>query len=235
MLMMSQLHGFNTGGEAPVCDPYRANVSLLLLFNGANGGSTFTEETGKSVVLVGSPKTYTTAPKFGSAYGASPDGGSLDIAYDLISDFDGLDGTIDFWIYGTGTGNYIFSQESPFNYGLSAYVTAAGLIQVYVGRPVNGINLATITTTGNVLGGWHFVRITKSGATWKIAIDGVESASQTLSDASVYSDGSTNFGVFNRRVDSTAFVNKLDCLRVTSGIVRSLAEVPSAETAYAAC
>ena len=232
---MSAIHAPMFQLQNICCDAYRASVSLLLFFNGTDGGSTFTEETGKSVSLVGSPKTYTTSPKFGSAYGASPDGGSLDFDFDLVTELNGVDGTIDFWIWGTGTGNYIFSQETISNYGLSCYVTAAGLIQVYIGRDPGGANLVTITTTGNVLGSWHFVRITKQGAVWKIAIDGVEDVSSTLSDNGISANASSNFGVFNRYVDTTAFVNKLDCLRVTTGVVRDLSEVPAYEYCYLSC
>ena len=69
--------GAGGSGGAPGTDPYWANVSALLHFEGANNSTTFTDQKGRTWTPSGGAKIITTASMIGSSAGSF--GGGSDI------------------------------------------------------------------------------------------------------------------------------------------------------------
>ena len=104
---------FRDGGSAiaTVFDPNQAIVHLHL--NGANNGTTFTDEVGATVTPNGNVKTVTAQSKFnGSSAYFDGSGDYLSIPYNASSELTSGDFTISFWIYSSTTTHRIAGNRN---------------------------------------------------------------------------------------------------------------------------
>src|SRR5690606_17008690 len=97
------INPFRFGGGGGGGDPYWANVSALLHFDGEDESTTFTDETGRIWTPGGDAKISTTGPKFGTGCGLfDGDGDYLTTASSDGFAFGTGDYTIEAWVYIAG-------------------------------------------------------------------------------------------------------------------------------------
>lgn len=209
-------------------DPYFANVSLLLHMDGANGSTTFIDNSNNalSVTAVGAAAITTSVPRFGSGAASIPGPGShLAVPYNAGFTFPGsfdvamwlnpatssLANTRGFFELGTYD-NGVFLRSSVFSNDT-----------VYV----NGTNLGNITPF-LVPDEWQYIQVSRNPQNLvEVRISGVLRLTGTV-------PGTVNSANVGLTIGRTApggspegFAGYVDELRITKGINR-LTEVPAA-------
>lgn len=190
------------------------SVSLLLHFDGANGSTTFTDNspTPKTVTRNGDAQISTTQSKFGGASG-----------------------------YFDGTGDYLISSSSDFSFG-SGDFTVEGWMYVINSDSYRSIanfttssNNNTLCVINNVLlwydGGthraesnsfaqntWHHFAVTRLSGKIRIFVNGEKSNFDYTSFSNINS-GSVRIGT-NGFSNSFWFNGYLDDIRITKGVAR---------------
>ena len=99
---IGELQLLSGGGEPPLTDPYWDNVSLLMHCDGANGSTTFVDETGKTVTASGGAAISTAQSKFGGASAYFDGAGDwITVPYSADFDFGPGDVTVECWLHPT--------------------------------------------------------------------------------------------------------------------------------------
>ena len=213
-----------------------SNVSVLLLGNGSNGSTTFTDSSSSPFTFTGNgaAEISTTQSKFGGAsiFLPSSTASYLSTTSDSSLSLDG-DFTIEAWIYNTGGGTY----RPIIGSGKTGWGGGAFAVDIYAGgaNPVLTLQqhsgAATLTgTTALSLNTWHHVAVTRSGSTVRLFVDGVQDGS--TSTTGTYDFGNNNtFYVGNHGWDSNEYHGYIDDLRITKGVARYTANFtpPTAE------
>jgi hypothetical protein len=209
--------------SSPV-DPFFANVSLLLRFEGANGSSTFTDSGPLSKTVSASGAVISTAQfKFGSASGFF-DGvdDSLLISNIAGLSMQGADFCVEGWarLNVTSGGRTLvdFRGTGLSNSSWEIFVDASSRwLGVYNG-PSN--SLAAITAA-NALppanGQFFHWAVTRSGATLRLFVNGVLGASATFNPPATNASG-VRIGV--NQAGGNRFSGHMDELRITLGQAR---------------
>lgn len=218
-------------------DPLSAYVTILLHCNGADGGYVFTEESGRTVTLLGAGSggsygafTSTTQIKFGSAsgrfqYSDIGSHGGLKIANTNNPVGFGLsDYCIEFW----GKPDAAAGEKCPLDLRASAapgvaggqlfLPSAAGTMRIYTGNNTLRLTAGTLTTNWQH---WALDAYTDPGSpTQRVAtlyLDGT--AVGSFVDSVNYA--STNQFHAARSVNNTRFwTGYLDEIRITKGMSR---------------
>lgn len=206
-------------------DPYFSSVSLLLPMDGANGSTTFTDESNNllTVTANGDVAISTAQSKFGGASAFFDGTGDyLDLATAALS-FSG-DFTVEAWVYPLSN-----TTGAPFN-GLDAIFTlnragawnaqGSGLV-----LSLGGVHYGTTNSAysgGSVpLSTWSHVAVSRSGASLKAFIDGQEKLA--VSSTATFGNGTGNvpgIGIFDQFGGSNRFTlnGYIDDLRITAGV-----------------
>lgn len=211
-----------------LADPYFSQVVLSLHGDGANGSTTITDSSSyaRALTALGSLQVSTASPRFGS--------GSLLFT---ASTFDNLllpssadfafgtgDFTFDAWIKFTtvsGTAQVIYDGRNPAD-NTSGFLVALLSSQICLNSgPATRIATVSSPSTGN----WYFLRVSSVGGVVSMALDGTSLGSWT--NPYSYSYAQPRIG---RAGDSAgAYLDaRLDDLRITKGLGRSITEVPTA-------
>jgi hypothetical protein len=184
MLMSS-----NGGG-----DPYFAMVGLLLHMDGANGGTTFTDNSSSpKTVTPTACTTSTTQAKFGTAsarYASGATTAKLTIAHDASISPTG-DFTVECWVWVPAVAGAIRQLLSKtIGAGFAPYsvrLTTSGVVQVYAadtGGTTLPINLTGGTTvTANA---WNHVAFTRQGSTYRSYLNGAFDRTGTYAGAGYF-------------------------------------------------
>lgn len=260
-----------TGTWVPLGDPNRRSLVLvevlpdpepkgapvfptaLFHFNGAEGGTLFTEDGGRAVTRVGTGVTSATSDSaLGGAYGQWPTAPQAVAPYLQVAaspDFNmGLGAfTIEFFFKTTSTGGAGATRRL-----LDIGNSGAGVLQIWqaaasssYGTP-GGITLANRGGNGLVVdskralndGAWHWVVIQRdTNNRFSMYVDGtlVDSLNTSMNydDATPYLRIGAGFGV--TPAATTGWVGALEELRVTKGIARysgATIPVPTKEFLY---
>lgn len=97
-------------------DPHWSSVVLALPMDGANGSTTFTDLTGKTVARYGNTVISTAQSPFGGASGYFDGSGDyVTYAHNSLFNLDSGDFTIEFWFYGSAYVNRLISKRSVAN------------------------------------------------------------------------------------------------------------------------
>ena len=213
-------------------DPFFSNVVLLMHMNGANGGTTFTDEKGKPVTVYGGAQTSTAQSKFNGSSGRL-DGTGDYLGFAASSDFDfgAGDFTWECWIYQVAvmTGTYAdaiwCSQAGPVGFavaifsdgkiGITADSSAGGDWDIRKGCDPGDPRGATAIP----LGTWVHVAVSRSGSNWYGFVNGVLDQTFT-SSATISNAGSGYFLGHWHDVNARCFNGYIADLRVTKGICR---------------
>jgi hypothetical protein len=210
-----------------MADPNYSSVSLLLHMDGANGSTTFTDNSPspKTVTANGNAQVSTTQSKFGGASGYFDGAGDyLSIPDSADFDFGSGNFTIEFWIYFSTTGqtHLICGQADSFlsngtiPFACSRTATNYIIFEAYSGST----NIITLQTTSTVTSSvWYHVAIVRNSNIFKLYLNGIEQQSATSSSAL---SNSTNpfsigrLGLYN----GFFFSGYIDDFRLTKGIAR---------------
>lgn len=155
-------------------DPSYSDVQALLYFEGADGGSTFTDEKGHTfAVNAGSPVTSTTAPPFGTSSGHFPAGNNSIQASAFTTDFAFTTiYTLEFWIklpslVGTGAVLCWYQNGAPSERYI--YFTGGKLV---FNNSWNGAGALTMNNAPTA-DTWQHVAVCSDNIRTRIFLDGV--------------------------------------------------------------
>lgn len=200
-------------------DPYWDDVTSLIHFDGANGGTTFTDQKPITWVRTAGAVTSTAQFKFGTA-SMSVSGGYV-TADDALSasGFGTGDFTIEGWFYATSTATRgVFDSVL----GSSAASIALGwdqgstVWQIYFNGSVYSSSSTSIT-----LNAWRHFAMVRSGSDLVVYINGVATISVTGATANLsYTD--MNYGAYFN--GSFPWVGYIDECRITKGVARYTAD-----------
>lgn len=223
-------------GVAIPPDPFYANVVTLLGFNGADGSTTFTDDTGLHTYShVGSAQIDTAQSKFGGSSGLFIASGSSSIGTADSADWDleGGDFSIQTWYRpaSIGTRQFICGQGTATpDYRNVLEITAAGKFQYLTGA-TPGTSLTVLGTTTLVAGNWYFLEATKSGNDWYVFVDG--NLDTTVNNATVFGGlaGQFSIGALGT-FGSLKLDGHLDEFRITKGVARNTTGYTPPTTAF---
>lgn len=214
------------GGGGP--DPYFANVILLAHFNGANGGTTFTDEKGKTLTPTSTVQTSTLQNKFGSSVLRFPNSSGSYLTTPGHADFNF--GTDDFcmemWILTGHAGSYpgLLVREwvsAPWSGGWSWLLNgnSGSPMQVWFADHSVSAPLLTATNTGYRDGSWHHLAVVRHGNVFTLYIDGVANVSATSSFSIATTTKNVTIGADNT-FGLRFYAGYMDDLRITRGVPR---------------
>lgn len=219
-----------------------SNIVSLTHFNGSDGSTTFTDETGKTWTAVNGATLDTAVTKFGSAsLQLNPFTGSPDHAT-TPSHADFGFGTGDFqiecffrWIAGgEGTNDVLVDFSDATNGGYSLKVTTGGggllVWQRWTASYTEAFAVAVATGTIQDDGLWHYARVKRIGTTVTVQFD---TTTNTGTDSASYVTSSSAFTLGCRKSDgSLKFAGWIDEQRTRKGSADSGTTVPTAEFSY---
>lgn len=186
-------------------DPNSSSVVLALHMDGVDGGSTFTEETGKTITTSNGPVTSAEQVKFGSASGKFLGGACrLEVANPGTASAM----TIEMWVYRTS------NSAGPmlrYNGGGDVCNMAYGSTYFHI--------FATNTSylSSNMpLNQWFHLAATRDGTTGRLFINGVQVWTGTVSGATNNGGTLQLFGTH----DVGGIAGYIDDFRYTNGVAR---------------
>lgn len=217
----------------PPGDPYYANVSLLLHFDGTDGSTTIVDNSP-------SPKTFTCG---GSAqldnlhkyFGPTSlwmDGSDTLIGPTANADFDF--GSGDFTIEGFfrhGFSNVVkilCTNRSPSgsDYGFAFHTTVANGLQFTAWNPAGTVVVSMSTATVIFASAWRYAAVKRLGSAFSIWLDGTQVATATYSGAIVASPNPFVMG-YDPSAAGRDWIGHLDEWRITKGVARDVSVIPS--------
>ncbi len=225
----------------PVDDSF---TKALLHFNGADGSTTFTDESGKNWTAIGNAQIDTAQSVFGGASGLFDGTGDWIISADH-ADWQ-LDGgsnsnlwTIDFRVRfngdpGTGTFGFIQQRFDNDNFWEFLFTNNTLLFQIRSGA----VNTVSLTNAWNPAGDtWYHVAIVKNGTTgYLMFVDGTQvGTTQTDTDPMPDLVGTIRIGTrTNAAGTEQPFNGWLDEFRISKGIARWTANFTPQTSEYSA-
>lgn len=199
-------HGLLLSEEIVGSDPYWANVVSLLHFDGASGGTTFTDQASMTWTASSGATTQAAAAKFGSAGGRFTPNGACITSGSAISGGMPGDFTIEAWVFPTAAGTCALCRWATSN--RSIYINSAQVAWY------NGASMASLSGVMS-LSTWHHVAVVRQSGTIRAYVDGVSSGA-TLVDATNLSTTFTVGGdTFNQEL-----AGDMDEFRITKGVAR---------------
>lgn len=196
-----------------------AYTKLLLLFEGTDASTTFTDVTGKTVTPSGNAQIDTAQYKYGTASGLFDGTGDYLVVADANNDLDigTNDFCIEFWFRpnNLGSGNQLvdFRQANDIEVAPYIFVSSSTLK-----LKVNNVNVITGSTTLQT-GTWYHVAVARSGTSTKMFLNGVQ-------EGSTYTDNNNYIGVSQIVIGAewdfnpAALNGWLDMLRISVGTPR---------------
>lgn len=222
---------FAGAARAQASDPHWANVVAYLKFNGADGSTTFIDETGKTWTPSGNAQIDTAISKIGGASGLFD--GNNDYLTATHADFALGTGdlTVELWHYrisntsnGSGAASIVLDARTaePSSQLMLEIPGSATTGDRRLELWVSGAARAYSPNAAAVAGTWvHFAWVRESG-TSRIYVNGSSTGSTTWSDSTNYS--STTLRIAGRFAavtgDYRSLNGHLDALRITKGVAR---------------
>lgn len=204
------------GNVWPGIDPFSSNVSLLLPFDGVNGGTTFTDSSTNNLTptLVNSPTTSTTRAKFGqSGYFA----GTSYLSYapnSTLFAFGTGNFTVEYWLFVVAYNSRALGfRTSGVSTQFDFFVSATGQIGMW-----NGSTTTNFSVTGAVgTGTWHHVAWSRQSGSVRAYLNGVQQGSTATITTSLAGTSSVQFPANSNYQSAECY---LDELRITKGVAR---------------
>lgn len=220
---------------APTSDPFWANVTALLHFDGADGSTTFTDQKSNIWTPSGDAQIDTAQWKFGGASGLFDGSGDyISTPNNTGFDFGSGDFTIEFWMRAaaavSSTRIIICKAGTSGNRSFVFGVTATN--RLYFGWSSNGINFNDYITPTNsfVDSTFYHVAVVRFGSSLSIYINGNSASSIAISGAIFTANTPSQIG--GRSSDSQYFNGHIDDLRVTKGVARYTANFSPPTAAF---
>lgn len=205
-------------------DPYFANVSLLLHFDGTNGSTSFVDSgpNGLAISRTGTPTISTTQSKFAGSSGLFPGSSYISAAASSLFFVGTGDFTVETWVYfnSVPTGSTIAPICQSDAVGVSSnnkwwFGYTAGTLRLGRHSTSNAAYCSWSPTTGV----WYLLAVQRKSGTVNIYIDGV---SQTITNNTIFSGVSFSQNGFVIGAISTPnyFNGYLDDFRLTVPVAR---------------
>lgn len=213
------------------------NTICLLHMDGADSGTTFTDETGINTIVVGgSAVTSTTSPKYGTASGYFPGGNTdrvrLEPDWSPDHNFAGGNLTIEGWFKedNVSRDDMTMAEKDDGAYSAGSWAlrinetgASVGDVAFYL-RDYHATNAMLVSSsTGFDDNAWHHVAVTRNEDRWKLFVDGVVEASVTFATSvtDLNTDGAVTYIYLgNSKTVSRGWTGYLDDWRITKGHAR---------------
>lgn len=215
-------------------------TKLLLHMDGADNGTTFTDESGKTVTVGGNVCTKTGIKKFGTA-SAYFDGANEKLDFPNSADwyFDTGDFTIDYWVYPTSLSDYRYHVTKRFNDTNRWLICHDGSGRLYFQLTVGGSDKGFYQTASStlVLNQWQHIAVVRNGTGTdciKIYVDGVDKTptSATKLGANAIPDFAAALCLGHFGDGGYAFQGYMDEVRISKGVARWTAAFTPPTEAY---
>ena len=216
-------------------------TKALLHMDGANGSTTFTDESGKTWTATGGATIATAQSKFGGASGYFDATGQVKIT-SAVPDFDMGTGdwTVDMWFRPSSH----TSQYAALLVGGTSWTTGSGGLYYYqnikkVGCiwnqfvPLGPPTLVSGTLTDDT---WYHVAFVRNGIDFRLYVDGMVVSNRNMSPTDVFSfnnQNSTEIGGGTWDGADGQYKGYIDELRVSKGIARWTANFTPPTAPYA--
>ncbi len=207
-------------------DPYFKSVGLLLHMDGANGGTTFTDDSPspKTVTPVGTAQTSTAIVKYGTASGVfNGSGARLTTASSSDFAFGTGDFTIEAWVYP-------LAAWSTYN----AIFFTAVVNGVFFGKVSGGFGLRAsevadlISMSPPSTNTWTHVAVSRQGTNLRVFVNGV--LGNTVTNNTNFVAGAASIAADS--VGGASFNGHIDDLRITKGVARYTANFTPPTAAF---
>lgn len=218
-------------GSGPLIpgDPYWANVSALLHFDGGNGSTTFVDSGPLGLAVTrGSPAIQTNAiAKYGpSCVDIAGSGGFARISTLAPFQFGSGDFTVEAWVYrdiATGATEAIccYWRSSPLS--LSWYVGSDNSGRLTCYYSTNGSSATFPSTVNSIpVDAWTHVAVSRQGSSLRFFLNGVLDATHAIGTANLFNSAAA-FTVGNDGNTTPAgqrWIGGIDEMRITKGVAR---------------
>jgi hypothetical protein len=204
-----------TGG-----DPYWASVVSLLHFDGTNGSTTFTDQTGKTWTAQNGAHIDTATPLFGTAAGVFAGGGSNDhistpddASWEFAGDYT-LEGAIN---TGTVSGNEVILAKTPGGGAFASWLIfrVGADLQFYSSSNGSSWDIVSALSIGTVtINTYHRWAVTRSGNNYYTHMDGVYANTATSSLTPINNNGAVRIASYDGI--SFAYAGFVDEFRATA-------------------
>ena len=228
-MSIARLIQMGAAGNVSSGDPYFSNVTCLIHFDGANGGTTFTDSSGNCTITGNAnAQTTTSEVKYGTASlncNVAPAYVYVSSATTGVMDFGTGDFTIECWMYRTLDGSRDFVCDSRQNTGNDGSfflrVDTDNKLE-WAANNISNIAKSTNTVPTNQ---WVHLAVAREGTDIRLFIDGNLEDTSTLSSSLV---DDTN-GTYPPIIATTGFLwganfpalnGYMDDLRITKGVAR---------------
>lgn len=206
-------------------------VALLLHFDGANGSTTFTDNSPapQEVTAVGGAAISTAQSKFGGA-SLGLTGGFSSVANSAYFDTATGDFAVEFWLRPTSlaAAAILFNKADATSsgYPYQAYVTTSGGL-VFRSYNASSAGLFTIATAGGLVavGTWTHLAFVRFGSTFTVYVNGVASGSATYSGSLPTNVFPMSIGAYSN--GAYPLSGHIDEFRFTKGAARYTANFTS--------
>ena len=198
-------------------DPHYANVSLLLHFDGPNGGTSFTDNSSvqNTVSAIGSTSISSANIKFGSgsSYFAGGTNG-IEVGDTINLGFGSGDYTVEVWVYVASASSYqaIFDNRLSGKSGIALYIGDGG-------KAFTIANDSYVILSSSIyapLNQWYHLAMVRKGGILTGYVDGV--ADGSVSD---YRELAATAGAYIGRSTTGQWLSGyIDDLRITKGVAR---------------
>lgn len=237
-------------GGAPVTDPYWANVSLLMHFDGTSGQTVFTDSSSNPKTInnvsgltqgAGNAQVDTTIVKFGTGSAIFPTFGQLQV---VDSNNELVLGTGDFTIeawfrLGPGGAEYtVVSTQRNTDYSVSGSwditILADRSIRFYVNPSPGAGRAVVLESSAGVISSdtWYSVAVTRSSNTARLFLDGNIVDTELNYNKSLGVDTNMRIGAMFNNVTGAFGSNNIDELRITKGVARYTSNYTPATSAF---
>jgi prepilin-type N-terminal cleavage/methylation domain-containing protein len=221
-------------------DPYFENVSLLFNFDGANGGTTFTDRSNNAHISTAfnGMQTSTTQSRFGGASGYIPNSNSyLSIPSSTALQIGNVDYTIELFMYLTtgSSGGMVVTKGNP-------YINTEFALMYYGGNDLRyyPTNSSGTTFTGADVGQptpspntWYHVAICRSGDTHRFYLNGILQTTVNATPTVITTDplliGLSPWSGTGWSAPAGIYIDEL---RITKGIARYTANFTPPTSAF---
>lgn len=214
-----------------------SSVSLLLHCDGSDGSTTITDSSSaaRTITAVGTAALSTTSPKWGTAsllIDAAGERATAAAASGLhlsTGDF-----TIELWFRREVSGSGVlatYSQDATSSYAWVLFLNGSNVPSFWSNNDAGGVVADITSGLGTTLNTWHHIAVTRSGSSFRLFLDGVQTGGTVTSAAAIRPSASGHvLSLGSYPNGATRLTGRLDDIRITAGVARYTANfsVPTA-------
>ena len=205
-------------------DPYWYNVSALLHFDGANGSTTFTDQTGKTWTGAGSARISTDQSKFGGSSLSLSVGTQISTVHNADLSCGSAEFTIESFVRFTTLRSSVIVCKVPSTNARSEwmlYTSVSGALALACWGAGNALVVNLLDASLMSANTWYHVAATRDGGgVWRLFRDGVIVASATEGAALATNTEPLTVGRAPYNTGAIYTAGFYDEMRITKGVAR---------------